>query len=313
MAERWLVIDDSATIQRVIKLAFQDYDVIITEADSCPDAARDILRNPPALVIADAAVGGVQSVQDFVNLRNQAPQTPFIILEGSYDNIDETQFRSAGFRHFLKKPFDAAQLLAVTRQALGRALPYRAGEASIPPPPPSRGGRSTREDALNQAFMPDTNPGRGVDLGIGESRSAPTPGPTSGASIQTSGASVLAATAPHGKGAPGVGGPRATQTTRPMASLDKPMEVAKRGISFSLEDESEVSPTPDPRRETVGRGGGTGLQSMLEPMLQEEMERLVRGAVEEYCRKNFAQIARELISKELDRLTQERSRLLVDK
>ena len=125
MAERWLVIDDSSTIQRVIKLAFQGYDVHITEADSCQEAAREMMASQPSLVIADAALGGVQGVQDFLSLKAQAPNAPFIILEGSYDNIDEAQFRAAGFRHFLKKPFDGSQLLSITRQALGRALPYR--------------------------------------------------------------------------------------------------------------------------------------------------------------------------------------------
>ncbi len=60
------------------------------------------------------------------------------------------------------------------------------------------------------------------------------------------------------------------------------------------------------------RASGSHLGNLLEPMLQEEMEKLVRIAVEDYCRKNFAGIARELIQRELDRLTQDRSRLLID-
>ncbi len=133
MAEKWLVIDDSATIQRVIKLAFQDYEVSITEADSIDEALRELSLIPASLVIVDAALAGVQSVQDFSRLQHASPKSAFVILEGSYDHIDVNQFRGAGFRYFLRKPFDAAQLIAITRDALGRSIPHRFREDIAPP------------------------------------------------------------------------------------------------------------------------------------------------------------------------------------
>ncbi len=254
MGERWLVIDDSSTIQRVIKLAFQDYDVLISEADSCPEAMQEIAKTAPTLVIADAAVAGVQSVQDFVNLRNQAPHTPFIIIEGSYDNIDEGQFRGAGFFHFLKKPFDSSQLLVVTRQALGRALPYR--QSNLPPPPPvSRAPRPLQEESSSRSMKPvDMIPGS-FDLGLNDAR-----------------------------------------VTQPPLSN-----------SFALDDIEGIEITQ--RRETRS----STVSQVLEPMLKEELERWVKATVEDYCKKHFPALARELITRELERLTQERSRLLVDK
>ncbi len=351
MAERWLVIDDSSTIQRVIKLAFQGYDVVISEADSCQEAAREIMSHPPSLVIADAALGGVQGVQDFLALKAQAPQAPFIILEGSYDNIDEAQFRGAGFQHFLKKPFDGAQLLSVTRQALGRALPYR-GEAAVaaqagapqvhqqptmtmpPPPPPVRPGRPAQDAA---SFSHEsTNPG--FDLGLHE-RSSPmtaathmaAAAPDPRAMAQTIVSEVRAAAqtqvaaemrpmhqaeraAHHGTSS------SAMSSSGNFGRKENPVEPIRNTMSFSLEDEDSLpAPTPtamsSSRAEAAWEGprpAGSHLGNLLEPMLQEEMEKLVRVAVEDYCRKHFAGIARELIQRELDRLTQDRSRLLMD-
>lgn len=293
MGERWLVIDDSSTIQRVIKLAFQDYDVLISEADSCPEALREIARLAPSLVIADAAVTGVQSVQDFVNLRNQAPQTPFVIIEGSYDNIDEAQFRGAGFSHFLKKPFDATQILAVTRQALGRALPYRQTGAQVPPPPPpvSRPPRPLHEESLSPAP-------RAVDLSTG--------------SFDLGLVELKTTLPPQPKAQPQSGIPLQTQIPVSPRREQRPLDPS--GFALDERDDSEQTvPNRWDAPPSSGQSNSKSFAPMLEPMLREEMERWVKATVEEYCRKHFPAIARELIGRELERLTQERARLLVDK
>jgi CheY-like chemotaxis protein len=355
MAERWLVIDDSSTIQRVIKLAFQGYDVVIDEAGSCLDAARDIMSNQPSLVIADAALGGAKGVQDFLALKAQAPLAPFIILEGSYDNIDEAQFRAAGFMHFLQKPFDGAQLLSITRQALGRALPYR-GEAAAatgapptmtvpPPPPPMRASRSMTE--AGTSFPPESSYSI-FDVGLHDRNHSPVvegrkamavtqmsaPAADSRTMAQTIASEVSQATQAqvaaelrsmqshplaesfgfHGQGSASI------SSSGHYGRKESPQETVRTPPSFSLEDDEPMVQAPGSANS--GRADGSGwtgprptgshLGNLLEPMLQEEMQRLVRIAVEDYCRKHFAGIARDLIQRELDRLTQDRSRLLMD-
>jgi CheY-like chemotaxis protein len=274
MTERWLVIDDSSTIQRVIKLAFQDYDVQIAEADSCVDGSRELTKQSPSLIIIDASVAGAQGVQDFVALRNMTPKTPFVILQGSYDAIEEASFLQVGFQHFLRKPFDGAQLLQVTRQALGRALPSRiVDEAPVPPPPPApEKARPAREETKSQ---------RGLDLGLasekvtrfGGAHTAPTPSPA------------------------------------PIPEARPPSKSWEDSVSPAVEAFAQS------RRELGSRGlaNAAGPSGLIEPMLRDDLEKAVKQAVEEYCRKNFANLAREMIGKELERLTQERSRLLVDK
>lgn len=365
MAERWLVIDDSSTIQRVIKLAFQGYDVAISEADSCQEAAREIMSHTPSLVIADAALGGVQGVQDFLSLKAQAPQAPFIILEGSYDNIDEAQFRAAGFQHFLKKPFDGAQLLSITRQALGRALPYR-GEAAIaaapspqaqpamamPMPPPPPAVRAPRPANDFSSFPPESMQTGSFDLGLNERVTPPmkaaAPEPRTMAQTIVSEVRAAAQTQVAAEmrsmqnAAPDRSSFHANPSTNPMGNSgnfgrkEAPIETIRNTMSFSLDDEDAVpsliaAAVPGSRTESSGwqgqhpaagtqdnvawegpRPAGSQLGNFLEPMLQQEMEKLVRVAVEDYCRKHFAGIARELIQREVDRLTQDRSRLLMD-
>ncbi|MES2745204.1 MAG: response regulator [Bdellovibrionota bacterium] len=320
MAEKWLVIDDSATIQRVIKLAFQDHDVQITEADSIQEALRELMRAPYSLVIADAALAGVQSVQDFSRLQQTAPVAAYVILEGSYDHIDENQFRGAGFRHFLKKPFDAQQLISITREALGRVTAHRSEKdkedfapppptgfsldvpARSPPPPPSSHSShssllNTPPRSLHEELENPFDGTDGFDLGLGgepEPSFKPKPSPISHdelfdsrqlrGKIQAIASDMIAADTHFEK-----------EKERERSA---PLPLLEEG-SYTKNRESSYNPL--------------GLTSMLEPMLKAEMEKIVRQTVEDYCRKNFADLAREYLSREIEKLSAERTRLLVDK
>ncbi|MBC7661028.1 MAG: response regulator [Chitinophagaceae bacterium] len=333
MAEKWLVIDDSATIQRVIKLAFQDYDVQITEADSTQEALRELSQFPSSLVIVDAALAGVQSVHDFSRLQQTSPKSAFVILEGSYDHIDENQFRSAGFRYFLKKPFDAAQLIAITREALGRAIPHRfqdQGDSHALPapfslpeelrdlhtaPPPLPGMKRSLLEELENPFASDS-----FDLGLdvrstpaapqGSFRNIPTLDPFAGdepedlatenETDRSDDLKASAFTADQFKAKP-----YNPDRDEVESYIPENIHVGRGG--FNLDDESFTPHSQD------GEYLATPLSGMLEPMLQEEMGKLVRQAVGDYCRKHFAELAREFLGREIEKLTQERSRLLVDK
>lgn len=325
MAEKWLVIDDSATIQRVIKLAFQDYDVNLTEADSIGEALRELASVPASLVIVDAALAGVQSVQDFSRLQQNAPKSAFVILEGSYDHIDENQFREAGFRHFLKKPFDAAQLIAITREALGRPIPHRYREEPSEPLPapglpqvtfmlPDDMRESPPPPPMGRPFLDETQPPfgsldafeRGLDRNAKKEAQPRLDVKTESPRLEPFALDRFP-----------------TETFNPEPFRAKPYSPA-------LEEEAEPLPsTAMPTESAVASSFALSgdyressrdsayvaspLNGMLEPMLQEEMAKLVRQSVEEYCRKHFAELAREFLLKEIDRLSQERSRLLVDK
>ncbi len=315
MAEKWLVIDDSATIQRVIKLAFQDYDVLISEADSIQDALRELARNPSTLVIADAALSGVQSVQDFVRLKEAAATPAFIVLEGSYDHIDENQFRSAGFRYFLKKPFDANQLISITREALGRAIPSRFDPTEVMPPPTPKPFHSAEEELKAPPPPPHSSVPRslhdelenpfgnteGFDLGLDEGETGAGAGTKADQEFRDSAFSIAKA---------------------PLPSLEA--DEAHRAKPYFPEAEDEAEPIPQKRVESFPLESSYGrrlepsynpqaLNGMLEPMLRDEMEKIVRQSVEEYCRKHFAELAREYLIREIEKLSAERSRLLVGK
>ena len=112
MAIRMIVADDSATIQKVIKIALSQFDVEIFESRSFVEALSKVGADPLDIIVADANLSGVGDAADFSRLREQASGVPILMLVGSYESIDEEAFRAEGFEHLLKKPFESHEIVA---------------------------------------------------------------------------------------------------------------------------------------------------------------------------------------------------------
>lgn len=163
MVERLMVIDDSTTIQKVVQIAFAKLDIQVSIASSYIEAMNEIHQHTPNVVIADSSLPGIRGPEDYGNMRRSLAHIPFIILIGSYDGLNEESFRSYGFDHFLRKPFEASDLINCVELAIGHSLqPRRVSEfpnrvapvdqvsgepsAGIPTPPPLRGAPLAESD-----------------------------------------------------------------------------------------------------------------------------------------------------------------------
>lgn len=211
MRRRILVADDSSTIQKVIKIALSRYPIDMLEAASYIEALSAIGRTRPDALILDASLPGAQGPKDFAKLAADAGSIPVLLLVGTYETIDEAQFRASGLNYFLRKPFDAADLVKQVEQILGQTLggepkapissptpvsapsvaikapaatvpPMRdfAGQKpdpvhKVPPPPPQLDIASAQEAPLPYS-VPPPPPGRGL-------RSSPPSGAPIGLSL----------------------------------------------------------------------------------------------------------------------------------
>ncbi len=164
--EKFLVIDDSSTIQKVVQLAFAPYAVDIAVANSYIEAINAGSQNPPHLVIADASLPGIKGAQDYFNLQKRLRNIPFVILVGSYDSVDQASFHQLGFHSFLAKPFEAADLVATAWNSLGHEVGPRHTPVGAPPPPPTFAGSGTHSKAkiplppLPSPPVPSSAPGQ---------------------------------------------------------------------------------------------------------------------------------------------------------
>ena len=119
---RLLVADGSATIQRVIELAFSDKNVELVAVDSYLELLSEVKREKYDAVICDASLSGSKSVMDFVNVRKCNPEISFIFLKGNYDKVEEDSYREQGFVNFIQKPFDDSTLIEKVEQITSKVI-----------------------------------------------------------------------------------------------------------------------------------------------------------------------------------------------
>lgn len=144
-----LVIDDSSTIHKMIDLALQSVVVQVAHTQR-PDEALLLLPSIPRpdVALVDLGLSIEGGVDTFAEIR--ALGIPMVLLMGSYDAVDDDAFRRAGYRHFLKKPFDAGALIRRIEEVCGRSLQRRDNSGARPHYALESGGLATgpenRED-----------------------------------------------------------------------------------------------------------------------------------------------------------------------
>ncbi|MFQ5527203.1 MAG: response regulator transcription factor, partial [Thermoanaerobaculia bacterium] len=95
-----------------------DYVLISVESgyqalDKLESAAAD-------LVIADVHMPGASGYEVCRESKQRAPDTPVMLLVGTFESYDEDQAEAAGADEHLKKPFDSQDLLSRVRELLSR-------------------------------------------------------------------------------------------------------------------------------------------------------------------------------------------------
>lgn len=132
MTAKILVADDSATIQKIISLAFslEDAEVeSVSNGTAAMDAARDFR---PDIVLADVFMPGFNGYEVCERIK-QDPQlsgTPVMLLVGTFEPFDESEAARVGCNAHLTKPFDTLEMIETVRSLVGNKLMPPTGEAS---------------------------------------------------------------------------------------------------------------------------------------------------------------------------------------
>jgi CheY-like chemotaxis protein len=115
-----LVIEDQATVRALVRRILEREGFGVLEADGSSDAERlfDEHRADIALVLADVGIPGEKGPSLFRRLASKKPELKVVYMSG---HIEETALRDESqTRHerFLAKPFTAAGLITVVKDAL---------------------------------------------------------------------------------------------------------------------------------------------------------------------------------------------------
>ncbi len=132
MTLKLLVADDSATIQKIISLAFSLEDAVV-ESVSAGDAAMDAVRAfKPHIVLADVFMPGLNGYEVCERIKQdpELSNTPVILLVGTFEPFDESEAARVGCNAHLTKPFDTSEMIETVRSLVGDKLMPPGGEAS---------------------------------------------------------------------------------------------------------------------------------------------------------------------------------------
>ncbi len=121
-----LIVEDEKNLRCVLAAVLTAEGFSVLEAENGEQALTIIATSQPALILTDQRLPGLSGTQLLRQIRATHPDIP-VIISTAYGEIEQAvEAIKAGAEHYLTKPVDEGELIALIRQTLGRhgkALP----------------------------------------------------------------------------------------------------------------------------------------------------------------------------------------------
>ncbi|MFB6327045.1 two-component system response regulator KdpE [Pantoea deleyi] len=114
-----LIVEDEKEIRRFVRLALENEDLKVVDADTLQRGLIEAATRKPDLVILDLGLPDGDGT-DFIRDLRQWSAIPVIVLSARSDEQDKIAALDAGADDYLTKPFGIGELLARVRVALRR-------------------------------------------------------------------------------------------------------------------------------------------------------------------------------------------------
>lgn len=117
-----LLADDDELVGEVVREALSARGHIVGVVENGADAVRVVEVKNPELVILDCSMPGMNGIEALTKIRRSAAyDTPILMLTARRSEMDVEIAMRAGANEYLKKPFDADQLVAVVEEMLRKS------------------------------------------------------------------------------------------------------------------------------------------------------------------------------------------------
>ena len=119
-----LIVDDSQTIRRMVKVALAPLAMEVIEAASGLEAIEQLAVAPIHLMVLDLNMPDMHGLEvlGFVRATQRFHHVPIIVLTTRDDAASREAAVQAGATRYLTKPFKPQTLLAEARQVIESAL-----------------------------------------------------------------------------------------------------------------------------------------------------------------------------------------------
>lgn len=161
MSKKILLADDSVTIQKVIELTFMDQDWDVESVSNGDDAVAKVEEGVGDLVIADVHMPGASGFEVARRVKERNPGVPVLLLVGTFEPFEDSEYEASGADAYLKKPFDSQELLELVENLASGAAAAPAAEPAV--------AEEAEEDEMSFSDMElDLDAGEEEDLSLGE-------------------------------------------------------------------------------------------------------------------------------------------------
>ena len=119
-----LIVDDSPTIRRMVKVALAPLQADVIEAGSGLEAIEQLAVVPVQMVVLDLNMPDMHGLEvlGFIRSNQKFHHIPVLVLTTRGDDASREAALQAGATRYLTKPFQPQALLAEARQALASAV-----------------------------------------------------------------------------------------------------------------------------------------------------------------------------------------------
>jgi DNA-binding response OmpR family regulator len=140
--ETILVVDDEVNIVELARMYLEQEGFRVRAADDGVKALEMIAQRPPALMVLDLMLPGVDGWEVCRRVRSgkAAPDLPIIMLTARDDDVDKIVGLELGADDYVTKPFNPRELVARvkallrrTRRAVRPEAPVHVGDVTIDP------------------------------------------------------------------------------------------------------------------------------------------------------------------------------------
>ena len=118
--QRILLVDDDPNISHLVRLYLEKEGFEVTEAARGDDALKSFQQDPPALVLLDVMLPGMDGLQVLKEIRKTS-KAPVIMLTARDETFDKVLGLELGADDYVTKPFETKELVARVKAVLRRA------------------------------------------------------------------------------------------------------------------------------------------------------------------------------------------------
>jgi CheY-like chemotaxis protein len=136
MTLKLLIADDSATIQKIIALAFSSEDAVVECVSEGDSALQSIQTFKPDVVLADVFMPGCNGYEICARIKEDAKlaHIPVVLLSGIFEPFDEIEASRIKCDGHLTKPFDTSELIETVFSLAGKRTADQKSDKSLEVP-----------------------------------------------------------------------------------------------------------------------------------------------------------------------------------